>query len=178
MLPPLPCPPSSCLRSRLTGCKADFAQNDDVEPQEADVRAGLVELYTLDDETPDVVAEGGCFADALLARLSLDELVQAGVVEDDGSVTVAIPMLDVDVAESWVDAQAACVDYVVPSTRALVDHGAVGLDETAYAACFEAALSRRAGAHRAGEDAQRRHRRLRRRRPHHRRGRLRRAAAR
>ncbi len=129
------------LAVAVTGCKADFAQNDDVEPQEADVRAGLVELYTLDDETPDVVAEGGCFADALLARLSLDELVQAGVVEDDGSVTVAIPMLDVDVAESWVDAQAACVDYVVPSTRALVDHGAVGLDETAYAACFEAALT-------------------------------------
>ena len=124
----------------LSGCGMDVLQNDDVDPQADTVRAGLATLYADHDTSAAVVAESTCFADALLDRLSLDQLVAAGLVEDDGQVTAAAPVLDVDVAGAWVDAADSCVPYAEVSARAAAV-GSPGLDEAAYVACLEDAVA-------------------------------------
>ncbi|QCW52194.1 hypothetical protein FE634_20395 [Nocardioides dongxiaopingii] len=125
----------------LGGCDADLNQTDDHDAQPDVVRAGLVDLYAGDATDPapaDVLAEGGCFADALLDAVSLDELVAAEVVDDKGQVVETLPVLDVDVAGAWVDAFTGCVDYRVAAARGA---GLAGdLDAAAFLRCLDAAV--------------------------------------
>jgi hypothetical protein len=123
----------------LTACDADVSQSDDREPVPDRVRTGLAALYAGPSPSAEVAAEGECFADALDERLTLDQLVDAGLVRDDGEATEVAPMLDVDVADAWVDAMGACTTYVDVATRtALADDP--GLAPTAYADCLTGAV--------------------------------------
>lgn len=124
----------------LGGCGFEVSQDDDVDPDAATVRTGLAALWSGPDAAPEVVAEGECFADALTERLSLDELVEAGIVEDDGTVGPDTPMLDVDTAGAWVDAAAACTPYAEIAGRTLAARFEGRLDADAYAACLDASL--------------------------------------
>ncbi|MDO9457178.1 hypothetical protein [Nocardioides sp.] len=119
----------------LAACDADdFAQNDDVEAVPATVRTGLAVLYAGADAAPGVAAEGACFATGLTDRLSLDELVDAGLVLDDGRVAAATPMLEIDVADAWVDAMLSCTPYADVAARA------AGADVTTYTLCLDDAI--------------------------------------
>ncbi|WP_167736762.1 hypothetical protein [Nocardioides sp. 1609] len=123
----------------LGGCDADLHQTDDHPAQPDVVRAGLVDLYAGDEvASADVLAEAGCFADALLDVVSLDDLVAAEVVDDKGQVVETLPVLDVDVAGAWVEAYTGCVDYRVAAARGAGRAG--DLDAAAFLRCFDAAV--------------------------------------
>lgn len=121
----------------LGGCGFDVSQDDDVEPSMGTVRSGLAELWSGPGASGEVVAEGECFAGALMERLSLDELVEAGIVQDDGSVAVAVPMLTVDAASAWVDAAGSCTPYAEVAGRVLAERFEGRLDGSGYAVCLE-----------------------------------------
>lgn len=120
----------------LGACDAEVSQDPDPAPPSEDVVAGLAELYAGSDPTETKDEEARCFAEALTERLSIDQLREAGLVEDNGEVTVSAPMLDLDTAGAWVDAQASCVPFVEVSTRALATQTKGKLDEAAYTTCF------------------------------------------
>ena len=132
---------STCLLL-VCGCDPNvIEQNDDVEPETGTVREGLVALYAGPDPTYRATTEGQCFADALLERVSLDELVTIGVVGDDGRVPPMAPMLTRDVADAWVDAAGSCASYAVVAARALAARTTgMRIDEEAYADCLTAAI--------------------------------------
>jgi hypothetical protein len=114
----------------LGGCDADFSQNDDVSPRVVTAHAGIALLYAGPAPTSQVLGEGECFATELLDRLTLDQLVDAEIVRDDGTVAVSPPMLDVDVAGAWVDAAGSCTPYAEVAARSAAEQ-APSLDETA-----------------------------------------------
>ncbi|WP_148615282.1 hypothetical protein [Nocardioides rubriscoriae] len=120
----------------LGACDVDVSQDDDRAPVPAEVRAGLATLYAAGDTSPAVVAEAGCFADALTGRLTPAELVEAGIVGDDGRVVDAVPTLTVDVAGAWVDALDSCTPYVEVAARTLAARFDGRLDEASYAVCL------------------------------------------
>ncbi len=122
----------------LTGCDTDVSQDDDRDPTADVVREGLVGLYAGDATGPDVEGEAGCFADALLDRVTPEDLVVAEVVEDKGRVADAVPMLDVDLAGAWADAVLGCADYGALAARQAQRTAEV--DPAAYAACVDAAV--------------------------------------
>jgi len=122
-----------------TGGRSD-QERSSAAPAPDTVREGLAVLYAGDAPTPEVLAEGECFAAALTDRLTLDELVDAELVQDDGQVVASAPVLDADVAGAWVDSVESCAPFVEVSTRALATQSKGRLDETSYAACLEDAL--------------------------------------
>jgi hypothetical protein len=125
----------------LGGCGFDVSQDDDVEPDAGTVRSGLAVLWSGPDPSGEVVAEGKCFADALMDRLSVDELVGAGIVQDNGRVAVAVPKLTVDVASAWVDAAGSCTPYAEVAGRVLASRFEGRLDGASYAACLDGTVS-------------------------------------
>ena len=125
----------------LSSCNTDVSQDDDDDPDITVVRAGLSALYAGDHATASTVAEGDCFADALLDRLTPEELVTVGVVGDSGDVVAALPMLDVPTAEIWVDAQFECTDFIEASTRALLAQSKGKLAQDIYGECLRDALT-------------------------------------
>ncbi len=142
MLRPLLAASVALLALLATGCESDgIDQDPDPVPPSAEVLAGLAALYAGTDPSEAEVREAACFADALAERLSVEELKAAELVQDDGTVTTAAPMLDVDTATAWVDAQASCVPFAEVSTRALAVQSKGKLDEAAYRACFEGAIT-------------------------------------
>lgn len=101
---------SALVALLVTGCDVDIAQDAD-RPAAADtVRAGLVALYAGPEAGAAEEAEAACFADRLLDDVALEELVESEVVGDDGAVAVALPILDLDLAEAWAGAHLACAD--------------------------------------------------------------------
>jgi hypothetical protein len=108
---------------------------------EAALRDGLVGLWVGDDAGPEDTATGECFADALLAASTPEDLRAAGILDDTGAVVAELPVLDERGAGLWVDAQLACTDFVAESTRAQVAATKGKVDRTAYATCLRAALS-------------------------------------
>ena len=123
----------------LTACNADVSQSDDRDPAPDRVRAGLASLYAGPSPSADVLAEGECFAAALLDRVSLDELVDAGLVRDDGEAAEVTPMLDVDVADAWVDAMGSCTSYAEVAARVAVARDPA-LDQATVASCLDDAV--------------------------------------
>ncbi len=130
----------------LSGCTggsdhAPAASSSSSTPDLSAIRAGLVALYAGDHPTDDDTADGGCVADALLTRTTPDELRDAGVLDAAYLPVSALPKLPRPLAESWVDAQLDCTDYLAASARAhaALSHGS--LDAEAYAACLGAAIS-------------------------------------
>lgn len=122
----------------LTSCGMDVSQSDDREPQADAVRDGLAALWAGTSPEPEALEEGRCFAAALTERVPLDDLVEAGVVADDGTVAETVPMLTLDVADAWVDALADCTTYAVTAARGagLSDPDAVD----ALVTCLDAAV--------------------------------------
>lgn len=106
----------------------------------ADLAPGLAALYAGQAPSPEEADESDCFAEALLGRLGDDELVAAGIVVD-GAVVTALPVLDVDTATQWVEAQHECVDFVEVSTRALGAQSKGKVAAEAYAGCLRAAVT-------------------------------------
>ena len=122
-----------CVCLLLAGCGAD----DEAPQVDAELRDGLAALYAGDHAfAAGGQAEGRCFADALLARASPDELRAAGLVDAAGAVPDVIPELDPAFAGVFVDAQLACTDLVEASTEAQFVLSKGSLDRTAYAACL------------------------------------------
>jgi hypothetical protein len=109
-------------------------------PRSEQVRTGVAALYVGDNPTPDDVADGECFADALLDRLDDTELEAAGIVQG-GEVVPVLPALDVGTARVWVEAQGRCRDFVEVSTRALAAQSKGRVDPDAYAGCLRDALT-------------------------------------
>jgi len=95
----------------LAGCDLSVAQDADVAPTEDGARAGLIRLYGGPEH------EGTCFADALLSAVTLEQLVAAEIIEDDGEVAAALPQLTPDVAAAWVDAATTCTPPTPCLTR-------------------------------------------------------------
>jgi hypothetical protein len=108
---------------------------------EAALRDGLVGLWVGDDATPDDTATGECFADALLAGSTPDQLREAGILDPSYAVVAELPFLDEAGAALWVDAQFTCTDLVEESTRAQVAATKGKVDRTAYEACLRDALT-------------------------------------
>ncbi|GAA5142224.1 hypothetical protein GCM10023340_05360 [Nocardioides marinquilinus] len=123
----------------LAGCNTDYEQ-DDVVPDAETVRPGVAALYAGLDPTPAELAEGECFADALLDRLTPEDLVVAGVLTDDGDPAAAVPMLDRDTAAVWVDVQAGCAEYAQVAGRAAAELDP-DVDPDVYARCLDEAVS-------------------------------------
>lgn len=120
----------------FSACDNDtIQQNDDVAPERSVVEPGLARLYAGGLTGADVEAEGACFAGGLLDVLGLDDLVEAGIVGDDGVVVESAPMLTVDVATAWVDAAEACAPYPEVAARAAAA-STPGLDRAAFADCL------------------------------------------
>lgn len=117
------------------------ASSSAVPVDESVVRTDLADLFTGSDGAGTRPADGRCFADALLERVPLDDLVAAGLVDSSGRVPDALPALDPALAEQWVDAQSSCVDYVAASTAALQAQSKGRLDAAAYRRCLRTALS-------------------------------------
>jgi hypothetical protein len=135
----------------VAGCSGDD-RGDGVPPPSAApssavpaegsaVTDDLVALYVGDSPDPQDRSDGRCFADELQSRLDPAQLTAAGIVGADGEVVDVLPVFDPATAESWVDAQLACVDYVEVSTRALLTQTRGGLDAEAYADCLRGALT-------------------------------------
>lgn len=121
------------------GSEPDPAPTSSAAPDA--VREGVARLYAADETGAEQLAEADCFADALLDRLDVDALSEAGVVGDDGAVVPVLPVLDVPTAEAWVAAQGDCADFVEVSTRAIVAQSKGRADPTAYAACLRRAMA-------------------------------------
>ncbi|WP_372729907.1 hypothetical protein [Nocardioides sp.] len=105
------------------------------------IRAGLVELVVGARATRAERADARCFADALLARTTPDQLRSAGVLDASYDVVDELPILSRDDAGTWVDAQFSCADFVDQSARAQeqLSHGAI--DRARYAQCLREALT-------------------------------------
>lgn len=112
---------------------------DEPEPDRTTVREGLADLFAGDHAGEPEQADGACFARELTDRVSDAELREAGVLDENGEVT-DVPALPADLAEDWVGAQLACVDFVEASTRAQERATKGKLDDAAYAACLTESL--------------------------------------
>ena len=122
------------LASTTAGCS-------DTGPDREAIAAGLAGLFAGDHPTGRDAADGDCFADQLLDRVTPEQLQEAGVLGPSYAVVGELPRLPEELARTWVQAQFACTDFVerTAAARAGVSHGAV--DPRAYAACLSGVLS-------------------------------------
>ena len=121
----------------LSSCGGDDAGS---EPDRTKVDEGLAALYAGDHPSEEDAAAGECFAHEL-SDVSADQLREAGVVDGSGEVVADLPPLDQELAETWVDAQLGCVDFVEASTRAQERITQGRIDAEAYARCLRGELS-------------------------------------
>lgn len=110
------------------------------EPDRARVDEGLAALYAGDHPSEEDAAAGECFAHEL-SDVTVAQLRDAGVVDGSDRVVTDLPPLDQGLAETWVDAQLACVDFVEASTRAQQRITKGKIDAEAYADCLRDALT-------------------------------------
>ncbi len=127
-----------CLLVGLTACTSTEEEPPAPSPtiDEAALADGLAAVYAGDNPDPDDVSEGTCFAEALLASTTPEELRAGGLVDASYAVVTEIPTLDADLAGPVADAQLACTDFIEDSTAAQVHVTKGGLDREAYAACL------------------------------------------
>jgi hypothetical protein len=111
------------------------------EASAAVTRDGLAAMFAGDHPGDDDTETSRCFAEELTARISADQLRDAGVVDGEGYVVAELPPLPADVAASWADAQFACADFVEQSTRAQVKITRGRIDAEEYAACLRRELT-------------------------------------
>lgn len=133
----------SCLLVVLVaGCSSPAEQPSPVEPtvDEGGLVDGLATMYAGDNPDPDDVTEGDCFAGALLAATSPQELRTGGLLDDSYRVVTEIPALEEGLAGTVADAQLGCTDFVEDSTAAQVSITKGDLDAEAYADCLAGAL--------------------------------------
>ena len=128
----------------LTGCQSEDshpAGGTGATPDPATIRSGLASLFAGDHPGSRENIEGKCFAEALTAMLSPNQLRKAGVLDASYDVVTDPPPLPDELAGHWAMAQLACADFIEASTRAQVKvtHGA--LDSEAYAACLRRNLT-------------------------------------
>jgi hypothetical protein len=128
----------------VTGCQSedsDPAGRPGATPDPATIRSGLASLFAGDHPGSRENIEGKCFAEALTAMLSPNQLRKAGVLDASYDVVADPPPLPDELAGHWAMAQLACADFIEASTRAQikVTHGA--LDSEAYAACLRRSLT-------------------------------------
>jgi len=127
-----------CLLVGLSSCTSAEEDPPAAAPtvDEAALADGLAAVYAGDNPDPDDVTEGDCFADALLASTTPEELRAGGLVDASYAVVSEIPVLDAGLAGLVADAQLACTDFVADSTAAQVDVTKGRLDRKAYATCL------------------------------------------
>jgi hypothetical protein len=127
----------------LSGALALAACSDDGSgdgPERRAIDEGLASLYAGDHAGAEDAAAGRCFADEL-SDVSADRLQEAGVLDGSGEVVSDLPPLDRELAETWVDAQLACADFVDASARAQQRATKGRIDAEAYAECLRDELS-------------------------------------
>jgi hypothetical protein len=128
----------------LTGCQSqesNRAGDPGATPDPTTIQSGLASLFAGDHPGTRENIEGKCFAEALTAMLSPNQLRKAGVLDASYDVVAEPPPLPDELAGHWAMAQLACADFIEASTRAQVKvtHGA--LDSEAYAACLRRSLT-------------------------------------
>lgn len=131
------------LLGGLSGCTDERAGPP---PPPADtnaqqIRAGLAALWTGDNPTTEDTTAADCFARQLLSRTGTEQLRQTGLIDADGAVVTALPVLDEQLAGDWVGAQFECVDFVEETTRAVAAQSRGAVDQDVFAACLEENLS-------------------------------------
>lgn len=144
---------SLALLALVAGCSGD---QDDASPavppasasastsasaDAAAIRSGLVALWVGDDDSPEDVGTGTCFADALVASATPEQLRDAGILDTSYAVVPELTGLTPEGATLWVDAQFACSDLVAESGRAQVAATKGKVDRAAYETCLRAAVT-------------------------------------
>lgn len=114
---------------------------DEASPDAHAIRSGLAALFAGDHPKARDTRNGACFARALMARTTPEDLQDAGVLDASYAVVAEQPPLPEELAEVWATAQFECTDFVTESARAQVaiSHGKV--DGETYAACLRGALT-------------------------------------
>lgn len=122
----------------LTGCTSTGDEPAPATPtvDEAALAEGLAAMYAGDNPEPDDVAQGECFADALLASTRPEVLREGGLVDASYSVVTEVPALAEGLAGTVADAQLGCTDFIEDSTAAQVSITQGRLDAEAYAGCL------------------------------------------
>jgi hypothetical protein len=132
---------AACLAG-LVACSDDAAPAP--APPEpvatAAVEEGLAGLFAGDRPDGASSRSGACFADALLERVTPDDLRDGSVLDEQYAVRAEVGVLPPALAGSWADAQLACTDFVAESTRAQVAVTKGRLETTTYADCLGARL--------------------------------------
>jgi hypothetical protein len=105
------------------------------------IRTELADVVARAEPGPGDAEEGACFATTLLEQTTPDQLRDAGVLDASYHVAKDLPKLPEALAETWVDAQFRCTDFVARSAQAQekISHGNVEPD--AYAACLRDTLT-------------------------------------
>ncbi len=123
----------------LSACSNESEPPSDYDA--AVVRDGLAALFAGDHAGPGDTEVGACFARELTDATSPQELRAAGVLDERFDVVAALPPLPDELADTWVDAQFACTDFVEESTRAQEKVTKGRIDTEAYAGCLREALT-------------------------------------
>lgn len=136
------------LLALVTGCSGDEEEPAPAAPttsaSAADpsaIRSGLVALWVGDDDSPEDVETGTCFADALVDATTPDELVEVGILDASYAVVPELTDLTPEGAGLWVDAQFGCSDLVSESGRAQVAATKGKVDRESYETCLRAVVS-------------------------------------
>jgi hypothetical protein len=141
-VPRLPALPAALLAALLLTLGA--CSDDPPAPENGDgdaIRADLSAVFAGDHPEARDTANGDCFAEALTAALSNEQLRDAGVLDSSYDVVSPIPPLPEEVAEAWADAQISCTDFYEESARGQTHITKGRIDPEAYAECLRAEVS-------------------------------------
>ena len=129
-----------------TGCSGQDADPSsgpagEASPHARAIRSGLAALVAGDHPSRRDTRNGACFARALMARTTPEDLRDAGVLDASYAVVAEQPPLPRELADVWASAQFECTDFVAESARAQVaiSHGKV--DGETYATCLREKLT-------------------------------------
>lgn len=126
----------SCLLVALVLSGCSTPADDEPEVDEAALNEGLAALFLGDHPAKDDTS-GTCFADALLATTSPQELQEAGLLDEEYAVVADLPALEDDaLAGKVADAQLECTDYFAAAADAQASISKGKLDGDAFADCL------------------------------------------
>jgi hypothetical protein len=119
---------------------------EDTRPSEGAIVGELAQLF--DKASPGTPGAAGCVGERLAGEFTLEELVTARLLTPQYHAPADMPRrLRPKVAEAWVDASIACVDYLEAAAIAY-GQDIDGYDRAAFRACVDAEVDQR-GVHKA-----------------------------
>jgi hypothetical protein len=119
---------------------------EDTRPSEGAIIGELAQLF--DKVSPGTPGGAGCVGKRLVEEFTLEELVTARLLTPQYHAPADMPgKLRPRVAEAWVDASTACVDYLEAAASAY-GQDIDGYDRAAFRSCVDAEVDER-GVHKA-----------------------------